>query len=111
MANAQEFVEIPELRHSEFSGGIITSKVFERLQPFIDQMNEQANQIDDWREKVIQRLRLPLLDQTIDPNGEYVGLEKLSNRGSGNTRLALMLRKRPPLIKRSYARLLLGGFM
>lgn len=70
MANAQQFVEIPEFRQSEFSGGILTRKVFERLQPFIDQMNEQANQLDDWREKTIQRLRLPLLDQTVNPEGE-----------------------------------------
>jgi E3 ubiquitin-protein ligase SHPRH len=70
MANAQQFVEIPEFSRSEFSGGILTYKVFERLQPFIDQMNEQANEMDEWREKVIQRLRLPLLDQTVNPDGE-----------------------------------------
>lgn len=111
MSNAQQFVEIPEFRQSEFSGGIITSKFFERLQPFIDQMNEQANQIDDWREKIIQRLRLPLLDQTVDPNGEYIVLDKSSNQDLENTRLALTLRKRPPATKRFSARLLLGGFM
>lgn len=70
MAEKQQFCEIPEFRQSEFSGGILTRKVFERLQPFVDQMNEQANELDDWREKVIQRLRLPLLDQTVDPDGE-----------------------------------------
>jgi E3 ubiquitin-protein ligase SHPRH len=66
----QQFVEIPEFRQSEFSGGILTRKVFERLQPLVDQMNEQANQMDEWREKIVQGLRLPLLDQTIDPDGE-----------------------------------------
>jgi E3 ubiquitin-protein ligase SHPRH len=71
MATEQQFVEIPELRHSEFSGGIITRKIFERLQPLVDQMNEQANLMDEWREKIIQKLRLPLLDQTVDPDGEY----------------------------------------
>jgi len=71
MVDGQQFVEIPEFRQSEFSGGILTRKVFERLQPLVDQMNDQANEMDEWREKVIQRLRLPLLDQTIDPNGEW----------------------------------------
>jgi len=70
LAGKQQFVEIPEFRQSEFPGGILTRKVFERLELFVDQMNEQANEIDDWREKVIQRLRLPLLDQTVDPDGE-----------------------------------------
>jgi hypothetical protein len=68
---AQEFVEIPELRHSELYGGILTRKIFERLQPFIDEMNEQANEMDKWREHIIQRLRLPLMDQTISPDGEF----------------------------------------
>jgi E3 ubiquitin-protein ligase SHPRH len=71
MANDQEFAEIPEILHSQFSGGILTRKILERLQTLIDRMNEQANQIDEWREHVIQRLRLPLLDQTVDPDGEY----------------------------------------
>jgi E3 ubiquitin-protein ligase SHPRH len=71
MAAEQQFVEIPELKHSEFSGGIVTRKIFERLQPLVDQMNEQANRMDEWREKIIQKLRLPLLDQTVDPDGEY----------------------------------------
>jgi len=70
MADKQQFCEIPEFRQSQFSGGILTRKVFERLQPFVEQMNEQANEIDDWREKVIQKLCLPLLDQTVDPDGE-----------------------------------------
>jgi hypothetical protein len=74
MVDGQQFVEIPEFRQSEFSGGILTRKVFERLQPFVDQMNAQANELDDWREKVIQRLRLPLLDQTADPDGEFYSL-------------------------------------
>jgi E3 ubiquitin-protein ligase SHPRH len=70
LAAEQEFVEIPEFRQSDFSGGILTRKIFERLQPFVDQMNEQANQLDEWREEIIRRLCLPLLDQTVDPDGE-----------------------------------------
>jgi len=70
MADNQAFAEIPELRHSGFSGGLLTRKILERLQIFVDRMNEQANQLDEWRENVIRRLRLPLLDQTVDPDGE-----------------------------------------
>jgi len=70
MTNGQQFVEIPEFLHSQFSGGILTRKILERLQMLVDRMNEQANQLDEWREHVIKRLRLPLLDQTVDPDGE-----------------------------------------
>lgn len=71
IAENQQFAEIPEFRQSDYSGGILTRKFFERLQPFIDQMNAQANEIDDWREKIITRLQLPLIDQSFDPSGEY----------------------------------------
>ena len=71
IASAQQFVEIPEFRQSEYSGGLLTRKVFERLQPLVEEMNEQANEMDKWRETIIQRLRLHLLDQTVDPDGEY----------------------------------------
>jgi len=70
MIESQQFVEIPEFRQSDYSGGIITRKIFERLQPFVDEVNEQANQLDEWRGKIVQILRLPLLDQTVDPDGE-----------------------------------------
>lgn len=71
MVDGQHFVEIPELKQSDFSGGILSREILRRLQSFVDQMNAQANELDDWREKVIQRLRLPLLDQTADPDGEF----------------------------------------
>ena len=77
MVAAQQFVDIPEFRQSENSGGILTRKILERLQPFAEEMNEQANQIDKWREKIIQMLRLPVLDQTVDPNGEYLFIKSL----------------------------------
>jgi E3 ubiquitin-protein ligase SHPRH len=67
----RDFVVIPEMRQSEFSGGILTREIFERLQTYVERMNEQANQMDEWREKIIQRLCLPLLDQTVDPDGEF----------------------------------------
>jgi len=49
----------------------------ERLQILVDEMNEQANEMDKWREFIIQRLRLPLLDQTVDPDGEYASITAL----------------------------------
>lgn len=70
IANAQGFVEIPEFFHSKYSGGVLSYNFFERLEPFVDKMNEQANQLDDWREQIIKRLRLPLLDQLVSPDGE-----------------------------------------
>jgi hypothetical protein len=61
---------IPELRYSPLAGGIIVRKVFERLELFIEQMNGQATELDEWRKKIIHRLRLPLLDQSGNPEGE-----------------------------------------
>jgi E3 ubiquitin-protein ligase SHPRH len=70
MASAQSFVEIPEFNHSEFTGGVLSRNILERLRLLVDLMNEQANQMDEWREQIIKRLLVPLLDQTVDPNGE-----------------------------------------
>ena len=83
LAKRQEFVEIPELLRSEFSGGILTRRILERLDILVDKFNEQANQMDEWREEIIQRLRLPLLDQTVDPDGEYASLLTFFN-ATGN---------------------------
>ena len=107
MVDGQLFVEIPEFRQSDFSGGILTRKVFERLQPFVDQMNAQANVLDDWREKVIQTLRLPLLDQTSDPNGEFIQLNAELISILGNIKEVLTPKKTLHHIRRFCVKLLL----
>jgi hypothetical protein len=79
LVSRQDFVEIPEIRQSQFTGGIMMRKIFERLETLVERMNVQANQIDEWREEIIQRLRLPLLDQTADPVGELPSSLRATN--------------------------------
>jgi hypothetical protein len=110
MVDRQQFIEIPEFRQSDFSGGILSRKVFERLQVLVDQMNEQANQLDEWREKVIQRLRLPLLDQTTDPDGEYFPIDVSLTFCLENFKEVLTLKKRLHLTRKFYVRPLQAEF-
>jgi hypothetical protein len=109
MADERLFAEIPEILHSQFAGGILTTKILERLMSLVDQMNSQANQIDEWREHVIQRLRLPLLDQGVDPDGEYL-IFRPHLTGTGNTNKAWTPKKRLPPIKKCFGKPLLAVF-
>ncbi|KAI9724377.1 MAG: hypothetical protein M1812_000445 [Candelaria pacifica] len=61
-AQDQTYAEIPEILLTYAEGGIESRKIFERLQQLGDNLNDQANQIDEWREKMIQLLLEPLVD-------------------------------------------------
>jgi E3 ubiquitin-protein ligase SHPRH len=58
----QSFAEIPELG-VEAERGIESSTTIEKLECLYDELNEQANTIDEWREAVIQLLLKSLLDE------------------------------------------------
>ncbi|TGJ86165.1 hypothetical protein E0Z10_g2588 [Xylaria hypoxylon] len=60
-ANAQSFVEIPEIITSD-SHGIESDRIAADLKTFSESLNEQADVIDEWREHVIQLLLKPLVD-------------------------------------------------
>ena len=61
-ASAQSFAEIPELV-VKTERGIESSTTIEKLEVLYDELNEQANTIDEWRESVIQLLLKSLLDE------------------------------------------------
>ena len=62
-ATAQSFTEIPNFTPLTFSGGLESRNVLDRLEELCDSMNRQAEQLDEWREKFIELLLLPLVDQ------------------------------------------------
>ncbi|KAF3903376.1 hypothetical protein ABW20_dc0104395 [Dactylellina cionopaga] len=59
----QDFVTIPDLDIRDQKGGIESSSIVEDIQFLAEKLNEQAEVLDEWREKLIQILRLPLIDQ------------------------------------------------
>jgi E3 ubiquitin-protein ligase SHPRH len=62
-ANSQSFVEVPEGLPSERTGGIESRKLLENFETLAGALNVQANQLDDWRENVVQLLLRPLVDE------------------------------------------------
>lgn len=71
-ASNQSFAVIPEFK-SVPQKGIESRTIVESLEGLCDALNEQANQIDDWREHVIQLLLKPLVDE--DDEIEITGEE------------------------------------
>ncbi|EOD47563.1 putative snf2 family helicase protein [Neofusicoccum parvum UCRNP2] len=52
--------EIPVL---DDRGGIESRRILEKLDGIIDSLNEQGNQLNEWREKAIRILLMPLVDE------------------------------------------------
>lgn len=70
-AKGQSFVEIPELT-VDSERGIESGGIIDNLQILYEDLNEQANLIDEWREQIIQLLLRPLVDEedTTETTGE-----------------------------------------
>lgn len=70
-AKQQSFVEIPELAVN-IERGIESGGIIDKLQVLYEDLNEQANLIDEWREEIIQLLLRPLVDEedTTETTGE-----------------------------------------
>ncbi|GAO50610.1 hypothetical protein G7K_4734-t1 [Saitoella complicata NRRL Y-17804] len=62
-AAEQDFPEIPEMLQSQLTGGFKSRHIFERLQELCEALNEQANVMDDWRNRMVELLTGPLVDQ------------------------------------------------
>ncbi|CAM1508475.1 Fc.00g053230.m01.CDS01 [Cosmosporella sp. VM-42] len=71
-ASDQSFVVIPELVAGS-EKGIESSAIVEELEILYGDLNDQANIVDEWRERVIQLLVQPLLDE--EDNVETTGEE------------------------------------
>ncbi|KAK9452328.1 SNF2 family N-terminal domain-containing protein [Limtongia smithiae] len=74
MAAQQKFVEIPSIDAvDEFKGGLEIRKLVERAHDIYGHLNEQANCLDEWREKVISLLSQTLVDRDSEADGEEYG--------------------------------------
>jgi E3 ubiquitin-protein ligase SHPRH len=62
LAAAQSFAEMPAFSIKEKRGGIESHMIWERLDDLAAALDTQAEQIDEWRERVVQLLRKPLVD-------------------------------------------------
>ena len=62
-ATAQSFTEVPNFTDLTFSGGIESCNILNRLDELCNSMNRQAEQVDEWRDKMVELLLLPLVDQ------------------------------------------------
>lgn len=62
-AQHQSFARIPDLKSPASRGGIESRSVLEKLEGVTAIINQQANQIDEWREKAIKLLSMPLVDE------------------------------------------------
>ena len=62
-AKSQDFVVIPNFKHLDLSGGIESRNVLHKLEILYESMNEQAEKLDEVREKMVELLLLPLVDQ------------------------------------------------
>ncbi|KAK6334059.1 hypothetical protein TWF696_002561 [Orbilia brochopaga] len=66
----QDFVVIPELFLDAQKGGIESSSIIDDITSLAERLNEQADVLDEWREKLIQILQIPLIDQEEGAEGD-----------------------------------------
>ncbi|KAF5712917.1 rad8 Rdh54p [Fusarium mundagurra] len=64
-ASEQSFVEIPELTVNE-ERGIESGRIVDDLEALYNELNDQANVIDEWREHLIGLVLKPLVDEEDD---------------------------------------------
>ncbi|KAI9814757.1 MAG: hypothetical protein M1827_003023 [Pycnora praestabilis] len=61
-AKAQSYTVVPEIFSARLKGGIESRKISDKLEILGQALNDQANQLDEWREKMVQFLIQPLVD-------------------------------------------------
>ncbi|MCJ1350477.1 MAG: hypothetical protein MMC33_000458 [Icmadophila ericetorum] len=62
-ARDQSYVQIPSFTTMTLTGGIESRGVLTQLENLCDWLDRQAEQLDEWREKMNELLSLPLVDQ------------------------------------------------
>lgn len=72
-AGTQAFVEIPEFPSNPPKGGLESRRIMEQLDILAAALDAHANTIDEWREKTVQFLLRPLVDE--DEGMEITGDE------------------------------------
>lgn len=71
--DAQEFVEVPDMDLTSTKGGIESRPHLDNIFGLTYALNEQVITLDKWREKLVQLLVKPMMDE--DDNGEDQGNE------------------------------------
>ncbi|KAF5606885.1 rad8 and Rdh54p [Fusarium subglutinans] len=73
-ASEQSFVEIPELTVNE-ERGIESGRIVDDLEALCNELNDQANVIDEWREHLIGLVLKPLVDEEeeVETTGDEYG--------------------------------------
>lgn len=73
-ASGQSFTEVAELV-VKGEKGIESGRIVDSLEMLYQDLNEQANVVDEWREHVVQLLMKPLLDEEddVETTGEEMG--------------------------------------
>ena len=62
-AQGQSYVQVPEMTSTTGQAGIESRRILEKLNDLCIVLDHQANQLDEWREKMIQLLLQPLVDE------------------------------------------------
>ncbi|TLD16730.1 uncharacterized protein PgNI_02379 [Pyricularia grisea] len=71
-AKKQDFVVIPELT-CDLRPGVETMSIVDRVQVLCETLNDQANWLDEWRERLIGLLCKPLIDEEEEVTGDEYG--------------------------------------
>lgn len=73
-ASSQSFTEVPELVHNP-KRGIESGRIVDDLEQLYGELNNQADVLDEWRERIIQLLLRPLVDEEdeVETTGEELG--------------------------------------
>lgn len=61
-SSGREIVEVPEIKQVQGKGGIESRDILSRVRDLCSAINSQASQLIQWREKLLEHLLLPLLD-------------------------------------------------
>lgn len=69
----QEFVEVPDMDPTSTKGGIESRPHLDDICELTDALNQQAIMVDKWREKLVQLLIKPMMDE--DDDGDDQGDE------------------------------------
>ncbi|KAH9428097.1 hypothetical protein MCOR27_004311 [Pyricularia oryzae] len=71
-AKKQDFAVIPELR-CDLRPGVETMSIVDRVQVLCETLNDQANWLDEWRERLIGLVCKPLIDEEEEVTGDEYG--------------------------------------
>lgn len=85
-AEAQDYVQIPEFTTKFPKGGILSRRIIDQFDTLAAALDAQANTLDEWREKTIQFLLRPLVDEEDDKEitgDEYEDSTKLQDELMG----------------------------